>query len=533
MEHKEINRGWVKNAAIIFLAVLLVLTFFSNTIMNRTLPEVATQSVTSGSITARVRGTGTVVANGSYQVKADQTREIRAVAVKTGQEVNQGDVLFILGQGDSDELEAATDALRDLEISYRKSAINMPTFDYSVQERKIASAQEKYDAAVKAEQEALDALNKALEDQQGAGYQEQVAVLEKKIENAQKTYDELATRAQAEREAAEQRVTDAEAALAAATPGTEEYDAAVKELADAKKALDELPNSDTYIALSSIQAQLDSLNAQLDALRSAAGEYATKYDEAKQARVAAEDELFELKHSLEQQKIADSKQTQLAAIDLESISAQIEKQKQKIKELSGGEENQITSNVSGTVQSIEITAGQTVPKDTILATIEVPDMGYTLSFSVTNEQARKLRPGDSATVSNFYWGSEIVATLNNIKTDPKNPQTNKLLTFDLDGDVNAGSELTISVGSKSANYDYVVPNSAIRQDNNGSFVLVITAKNSPLGNRFFAKRVTVEVVASDDMNSAVTGDFGYGDYVITTSSIPVKGGDQVRMAEST
>ena len=307
----------------------------------------------------------------------------------------------------------------------------------------------------------------------------------------------------------------------------------MKELADAKKALDELPNSDTSIALSTVQAQLDSLNAQLDALRSAAGEYATKYDEAKQARVAAENELFELKHSLEQQKIADNKQTQLAAIDLESLSAQIEKQKQKIKELSGGEENQITSNVSGTVQSIEITAGQTVPKDTILATIEVPDMGYTLSFSVTNEQARKLRPGDSATVYNFYWGSEIVATLNSIKTDPKNPQTNKLLTFDLDGDVNAGSELTISVGSKSANYDYVVPNSAIRQDNNGSFVLVITAKNSPLGNRFFAKRVAVEVVASDDMNSAVTGDFAYGDYVITTSSMPVKGGDQVRMAEST
>lgn len=153
----------------------------------------------------------------------------------------------------------------------------------------------------------------------------------------------------------------------------------------------------------------------------------------RQSRPASppENELFELKHSLEQQKIADNKQTQLAAIDLESLSAQIEKQKQKIKELSGGEENQITSNVSGTVQSIEITAGQTVPKDTILATIEVPDMGYTLSFSVTNEQARKLRPGDSATVSNFYWGSEIVATLNNIKTDPKNPQTNKLLTFDL------------------------------------------------------------------------------------------------------
>ena len=108
-----------------------------------------------------------VAANGSYQVKADQTREIRAVAVKTGQEVNQGDVLFILGQGDSDELEAATDALRDLEISYRKSAINMPTFDYTVEERKIASAQDKYDAAVKAEQEALDLARQALEGDGG------------------------------------------------------------------------------------------------------------------------------------------------------------------------------------------------------------------------------------------------------------------------------------------------------------------------------------------------------------------------------
>ena len=49
MQEKPRNRDWVKNAAIIFLAVLLVLTFFSNTIMNRSLPEVATQEVTDRS----------------------------------------------------------------------------------------------------------------------------------------------------------------------------------------------------------------------------------------------------------------------------------------------------------------------------------------------------------------------------------------------------------------------------------------------------------------------------------------------------
>ena len=73
------NREWVKNAAIVLLAALLVLTFFSNTIMNRNLPEVATQYVSDGTINAKVRGTGTVTANGNNVVKAEETREITAI----------------------------------------------------------------------------------------------------------------------------------------------------------------------------------------------------------------------------------------------------------------------------------------------------------------------------------------------------------------------------------------------------------------------------------------------------------------------
>ena len=59
-EKKQKKREWVKNAAIIFLAVMLVLTFFSNTILNRTLPEVVTSYVEPNSIDAKVRISGTV-----------------------------------------------------------------------------------------------------------------------------------------------------------------------------------------------------------------------------------------------------------------------------------------------------------------------------------------------------------------------------------------------------------------------------------------------------------------------------------------
>ena len=94
------RREWVKTAAIIFLAVLLVLTFFSNTIMNASLPEVATQQVTQGTINAKIRASGTITANETYNVKLAQSRKIESVKCKVGQAVNAGDVLVRLDDPD-------------------------------------------------------------------------------------------------------------------------------------------------------------------------------------------------------------------------------------------------------------------------------------------------------------------------------------------------------------------------------------------------------------------------------------------------
>ena len=79
METNVKKREWVKTVAIIFLAVMLVLTFFSNTIMNHSLPEVATANVTSGTINAKIRGQGTVSANETYDVTIKQTRKVASI----------------------------------------------------------------------------------------------------------------------------------------------------------------------------------------------------------------------------------------------------------------------------------------------------------------------------------------------------------------------------------------------------------------------------------------------------------------------
>ena len=123
--------------------------------------------------------------------------------------------------------------------------------------------------------------------------------------------------------------------------------------------------------------------------------------------------------------------------------------------------------------------------------------------------------------------------LESIRPDKTNPSQNKLLIFSVSGNnVVANQSLNVSVGQKSATYDMVVPNSAIREDNNGKFVLIVEAKNSPIGTRYTATRVDVQVVASDETKSAITGAlYGY-EFVITTSTKPVEAGQQVRLSEN-
>ena len=117
------RREWVKNAAIIFLSIMLVLTFFSNTIMNYSLPEVATEYVQSGTITEKVRGTGTITASDPYNVSISESRVISSVAVKAGDEVKKGDPLFYLEDMESTELMDAEKELNSLILAYQLAVI--------------------------------------------------------------------------------------------------------------------------------------------------------------------------------------------------------------------------------------------------------------------------------------------------------------------------------------------------------------------------------------------------------------------------
>ena len=564
------RREWVKNAAIIFLSVMLVLTFFSNTFMNYSLPEVAAQYVQSGTITAKIRGTGTVESGDPYNVKINETRTISSVLVKTGDKVEKGDPLLLLEDKESKELtdaQAALDkAMLDFELALLSGDISNTAYT-NVQTGQIASVGTYQSRIVAAEAE-IDKWQKQVDEATTAINQLKTAQVNVDAGGAPDTSSEQAKVAEAQAtlnndwvKIAKDKISEWQAAKAACDATIAKYEERILSSVSGNEGYTNQVPEDEYNVAKTNRATYQTLINEKQEQINADPAAVTAYNNKVNALAEANKKLTEKQNSKTNatssltvqtqnwQNELDSRNAKLKAAQdfktqlLKDISTelnldyQLDSLKKQRDDIAKLQENAVGASIeapiSGTITSVTVKAGDEAQPDTALVTMQPEGKGFTMSFSVTNDQAKRLSVGDKADLVNSWRYSDMDITLASIKPDTTDPGQKKLLTFDITGDeVTPGQSLNVSVGQKSANYDLIVPNSAIREDSNGKFILIVESKSSPLGNRYVATRVDVEVLASDDTQSAVSGAlYGY-EFVITTSTQPVEAGKLVRLANN-
>ncbi len=203
---------------------------------------------------------------------------------------------------------------------------------------------------------------------------------------------------------------------------------------------------------------------------------------------------------------------------------------EETKNAMGGE---ITAPIAGTITEINVQSGKETDPATPVVVMQPEGQGYFLSFTVENDKAKLISIGDPAELVNNWWFNDLSASVVKISPDRTNPNTSKLITCEVKGsDVTVGQNLTVSIGSRTNDYDLIVPSSSIHSDTNGKYILTIESKSTPLGNRYMAKRTDVEVLASDETQSAISAGLAGWEYVITSSTKPVEAGDQVRLSEN-
>ena len=646
MENKR--REWVKTAAIIFLTIMLLLTFFSNTIMNYSLPEVSAKYVESGSLSEQIRGTATVEAAQQYEVKyTGASRVVQAVEVKQGDTVEKGQVLLRFEEGDSPDLETAQSDLEAKQDEYRTKLLDAGV-DYSADELSIKNLEEdiarlneslggsadylkkldeqkaledkindltkqsndltkesktfedeltrigeqltalssddysslddvyskvlsplydnvvKYKAEMEKYDKQVEQITKELGDkvtnEDIINKQAEIAKLESQLEALNEKYLGALVSTDGDPISLNQSIKDTNTDLGKArselyemynkqttsnlisqklktatnnqTTFTNSYNDAENKLNLKKIEVSKKLNADKK----SVKAKADKKNSELEDVKA-------EIEDVKLDKIQADADLETInsieskERDLESQKLALQKKQKddlVAAgkddIATEALQREIKRLEEKVEKIkadaAGGE---ITAQVAGVISSMKITAGETLESGTSVASIEMTEKGYTASFSVTLDQAKKVKVGDNAEIQ-YFWGGDAQAKLTQIKADQSDSQK-KQLVFDITGDVTPGQSLQLVLGAKGQPYECIIPNNAIKEDSNGKFVLTVVAKSSPLGNRYIAKRADITVLASDGVNTAVTGVV-QSDFIISTSTKPINAGDQVRLVDN-
>ena len=520
MKEENKRKDRIKTITIIFLVIMLILTLFSNTIMNYSLVEVSTQQIMSDSLTSKVRGTGVVEASEGYSVSISESRKIATVDVKTGDEVAKDTVLFTLEDSESEELKTQREALEAAKKEYDTAVLQA---GITVSERT------------------------AIESGQG----QSLSQMQNAIVSAKQNVDSLQEKV---------KTLTNQAVTSSSLDTSAEQAALIKAQQDkiAKQAEVESANAEftsAQTAYDEVKANPDADAATVDAAKKAYDSARDKYVLAQQALVpfeAAETNAQnQLNAKLNAEGGSQSSELTSAQAELESAQASYEKistdmvnkinvkyqyealqeLQKKVTELEGNAiDGQIKSPIAGIVTEIMFTAGQTVQAEEVMMQIQPENKAFTLNFEISTEQSKKIKIGDEAKVLNNWSGDDIKATVYAIKKNKENTK-NCTVSCAMSGQVKAGDSYTLSIGEKSSSYECIVPSSCIREDSNGKFVLVLESKSTPLGNRYYARRYDVEVLASDDNNSAVSGAFEGYEFVITTTSKPVDINQQVRLAE--
>ncbi len=175
----------IRNAAIIFITIIVLLTFFSKTINNFLLPEVECGSARPGTLTTEVLSRGEVVPINTETINSYGNWKVNDIKVEEGTTVKKGDVLAVI-----DSSDIMLDIKR-LELNLLKMENNLKLYKNQLQDKDL----DQYIDDVEVAQKAVKKAEKKLEDQKALYAYDAVALesvndAQEQLDNAKRDYEQ-------------------------------------------------------------------------------------------------------------------------------------------------------------------------------------------------------------------------------------------------------------------------------------------------------------------------------------------------------
>jgi multidrug efflux pump subunit AcrA (membrane-fusion protein) len=573
----------------LFFGTMILFTILSRAIYQHSTAVVTTKMPTSGTINHTVQITGKTVQNQELAVTTIGGLRIASICVNEGQQVKQGDILFVL------DLDYLDEVILKQEQDMKKQQLSV--WDAYAQnsnaqkqrENQQAQAEENYDNAVAKAQTAVDRAKRDLERAKTAleNYRNGVTddkaeeeALELACQEARTVYNDAFAALEALEQEIDQAVQDAisqaetelqqtalqsatqppaETILTEETGSTEETTVPVEpveiaeqapiatELSLAQKAEIEASVRASYAdRLSAAQASVQQAqqavtdaDAELEAFRQRQSSGATLseqdyLDAVEQAQEVYDDAVAALESTKTTYGRAVSSANLPASTGYSAQIGQItyDQMKMELEKLEALQEaeGKILSPTDGIVTKCNVQTGE---KTTDTTAILLADLGQGCKFSglATEEDSQYIGVGDKVLLqtSNGKAYKDLPVTTFSTTEEPGGGYR---LTVQIpSGNLALGANVNLSFTKKSQPYSCCVPLSALRLDNrNQTYVLVVQQVISVMGTELQAKKVNVTVLEQNEtMVALAEGTLGSKDKVIVGSDKTIDIGSRVRV----
>lgn len=510
---------WLKGLAGL-LAVMLVFTIASRVVASITVPQVTASAPSSGKIEHTVMASGTVEAGGEKAIVTEEGILVAQVNVHTGESIGEGETLFALDMDSlEDQIYELQNQIKKLQLENDSLKKNKAQAD-AKQQLELKRAQEDYEETIAKNTVSDGKANEALQKAADAKSQ-----AEKELNSAKDALAQAEKELNAVKEEL-QNVKDAAAAEQSKDTADQTGEAEKKDtnstitqkLQQLEEAVQEKQN--TY---DTIQAKVTEKQAALDSASVALEE---KQEQLESSTSTAEDAKKAAERAVEDAGLsADIDHTQeINAISLEQYQKQLEKLK-TLKQQNG----EITAPSSGIITKVCVETGQ---KTTDTAAVVMSDEQSGLFFTTTTDSKNReyLSVGDNATITGV--GKETSdCSIVSLETSEDGSSIKVSIAMQGD-DFLPGESAQMTATRKSEIYDYLVPVTAVWQENNKAYVLLLETENTVLGEQYIARKAEVQILDKNSSYAAVSGNSLSADcQIITDSDRTVGNGDVVRMTE--
>ena len=354
---------------------------------------------------------------------------------------------------------------------------------------------------------------------------------------------------QLELQVSQQQVSAREPARVPATTGAGQtlseaqlgLQTAQQKAAEAEAAYNQFINSpvpdgeedDVAAKMQELEAALQEANAEVQTAQQAVNQAQNAYELARQEDAA--------------QNTNAANAAQAALLGAEAAQVQVEQARKELERLLSYQaaDGKICAVLDCTVLQVGVQAGAVTTGSEIFVT---GSGGFQLKGMVKAEDKEKLKvgaevgvqlaAGKKKTVKIESIGMETGETAEGGSGDDTAGQgASSMQTFwraplPENTNVGGGEQFTWSIETSSEKeYDQIIPLSALREDANEAYCLVLSEEDRMLGTLQTAKRVPVTVLEKDAKSAAITSTLTNTDQVIVSSEKYVVEGDRVRLKE--